>query len=169
MERLGGSQLRVACYPSDTLNVAGIESHLDLWEQQDGFVPDVVITDYADIFAKEPDSPKEFRHSVNKTWKAHRSLAQKRHCCVITATQADADSYDTDLIRRKNFSEDKRKYGHVTGMLTLNQRPDERRAGLMRVGVLLARDEDYDAERTVCVLQCLQIGRPNLGSYPYST
>lgn len=162
--RTRGRDFKLVTVPSDTLTVKGIERYLDGWEMNEGFIPDVIVIDYADILAPENRSV-EARQQENERWKALRSLSQKRKCLVITATQADADSYDSFLLKMKNFSEDKRKYGHVTGMIGLNQTEDEKRNGLMRLSWIVLREGMFDITRTVTVLQSLAIGRPHLASY----
>jgi len=167
MKRLKGRQFKLVTTPNSTLTVQDIEAHLDAWEHFDGWVPDVIVIDYADIMAPEPeDRRKDTRDQQNGTWKALRRLSQKRHVLVITATQADAESYDTARLKLKNFSECRQKYDHVTGMLGLNQTDEEKRRGIMRVGWMLLRHGEFDPSRMTVLLQCLQQGRPLIGSFP---
>lgn len=154
---------RLATYPNSTLTVAEMGRVLTRWYEEDGFVPDVIVDDYSDIFAPE-DNRAEFRHQQNGTWKAKRRLSQVWNACYITATQADAASYEQKSLGLKNFSEDKRKYAHVTAMYALNQTKDEKKRGIMRIGELLVR-EDAGAGYQVTVLQCLEMGRPHLASF----
>jgi hypothetical protein len=155
---------KLSTHPNSSVNVRDIEAILDMWELVEGFIPDLILIDYADILAPE-NTKVEIRHQINDTWKAGRALSQKRHCAVIWATQADAASYEQKSIRESNFSEDKRKYSHVTKIITLNQTSDEKRDGVMRVGQMFVREEDFDVSKHATVLQCLSIGRPYLGSY----
>ena len=165
MKRLKGRDFKLACYPSRSINVQDIKTQLDIWEHFEGFTPDVVVIDYADILAPESTSKGEFRHEQNETWIAMRALSQERRCLVITATQADAASYEAINLRPKNFSEDKRKYGHVTGMLGLNQTDEDKRRGIMRINWLVLREGEYKVTHMVKILQCLQIGKPMIASY----
>lgn len=162
-KRSRGKSLKLSVHENNTLSVHGIRMLLDTWEQTEGFVPDVIVIDYADILA--PENKKEFRHQENEKWQAMRALSQNRHCCVITATQSDAASYDKENIGLSNFSEDKRKYSHVTAMYSLNQTDDERIQGIMRIGELLIREGEFDRRKKVRVLQCLQAGRPYIDSF----
>ena len=159
-------RFKLSTYPNDTLTVAEIKSLLHIWERQESFVADVIIIDYADILAPDPDSTRmEFRHQTNQIWKRLRGLSEERHCLVITATQAPARSYEKETLTMSDFSEDKRKLGHVTLFCGLNQTPDEKKIGLMRLNEIVVRESDFDSMRTVKVLQRLQMGRPVLGSY----
>lgn len=164
MERVGDKQFKFSTFFNDSINVRGIESQLDQWEQMEGFIPDVVFIDYADILASM-DSRLDERGKQNATWQSLRALSQKRFCALFTATQANAASYDKESLEENNFSEDKRKYSHATGFLTLNQTPEEKRAGIMRIGKMFYRESKYDIKKFCTVLQCLDIGKPYLNSY----
>ena len=161
---LKGRHFKMVTYPSDTLTCSMIRTHLDNWTHYEGYTPDVIIVDYADIMVSE-DTKIEHRNQQNKIWKGLRSLSTQYNCLVITATQANADAYGKDTLSMKNFSEDKRKYAHVTSMYTLNQSPKEKAAGIMRVCQLIIRDEDFDANAQVRVMQCFSIGRAHIGSF----
>lgn len=160
-----GRDFKVMAVPSQSMSVSRAKMQLDIWEDTEGFVPDVVIFDYADIMLPERQGQDDFRHGQNSIWMAMRGLSQERHCLVATATQANAESYDCRLQTMRNFSEDKRKYGHVTATFSLNQSPEEKEAGIMRLGQLVVRESDFSLLHTVTVLQCLQIGAPILGSF----
>lgn len=161
---LAGKSFRLECYSRGAINVKGMRAVLSTWEANDGFVPDVVVIDYADNLGPE-DGCKEFRHQQNESWGAMRALSQDFNCLVITATQADAASYNVETLNESNFSEDKRKYSHVTAIATLNQKPEEKRRGLLRVGQMFLREDDFDSAATVTLLQDLSSGQPVLASF----
>lgn len=156
--KLGPQPLRMACYPNDTATVGMISGVLDEWERQ-GWEADIVVIDYADILAP-PHGFKESRDQINATWKHLRRLSQQRHICVVTATQSDAASYDTDLLSRKNFSEDKRKYAHVTAMIGINQKEKEKERQLFRLNYLVLRESEFFESRCVYVAGCLGVVNP---------
>uniref|UniRef100_A0A6M3IN11 Helicase n=1 Tax=viral metagenome TaxID=1070528 RepID=A0A6M3IN11_9ZZZZ len=162
--RIRGRDFRLSVHPSDQLSVGGLKTILDNLETFEGFIPDVIVIDYADNLAPE-DRKEEYRHQQNRTWKLLRSLSQERRCLVVTATQADAGSYDQTTLSKKNFSEDKRKYAHVTAMVGLNQTYDEKKARLMRLNMIVQREGEFYEEETVTVAQDLWRGRPLLFSF----
>ena len=157
-------RFRLATYPSDTLTSDEILSCLDEWERQDDFVPDVIEVDYADLMTS---SVSEFRHRQNAIWQGLRGVSQRRHALVVTSTQADADSYKAKTLKLSNFSEDKRKFAHVTAMWGLNQDPSgrEKDLGILRVNELVVREGAFSVTNEVTVLQDLRSGRPFLESY----
>lgn len=161
-----GRQFRLATYPNRTINVKGITAQLDIWERFDGYVPSIVIIDYADILAPE-NTKNEFRHQQNDTWQALRTLSQERNLLVITATQANAGSYSATTLGKENFSEDKRKYAHVTCFLTINRDAEDIKNSTVRIGQLFVREGECYEAGTVLVTQCLKIGRPIVDVFPY--
>lgn len=162
MKRLGipreEARILVSVHPTCSVNVRGIDGILERWEHERGFVPDVVVIDYADILAPE-DLRKEPRHQVNETWAALRRLSQERHCLVVAPTQASAASYDVRTQKMGHFSNDKRKLAHVTGMLGLNQTSPERQDQVMRLNWIVLRESDYHSESCLWVAQCLPLGQ----------
>jgi hypothetical protein len=159
-------RLRISTYPNETLTLVEITSLLDSWERAEGFVPDIIVIDYADILAPDPDCARlDYRNQQNKVWQRLRRLSQQRHCLVVTATQAAATSYEHDSLRLSDFSETKTKYAHVTAMYGLNQTDEEKRVGLMRLNEIVVREGDFDRSKEIKVLQKLQMGRPFLGSF----
>ena len=164
--RKHNSHFKLSTYPNDTLSVQEIKNLLDIWEKQEGFVPDIIIIDYADIMAPDSDCSRlDRREQHNKLWQRLRKLSQEKHCLVVTATQAAATSYGKTNLTLNDFSEDKRKIAHVTAMYGLNQTPEEKKLGIMRLSKLAIREEEFDTVQQVKVLQCLQKGRPFIGSY----
>lgn len=162
--RIKGRDFRLHVSPSNQISVSGIKGVLDNWEMFDGFIPDVIVIDYADNLAPE-NAREEPRHQVNRTWKMLRGLSQERHCLVVTATQAAGRSYKKTSIEMEDYSEDKRKYAHVTGMFSLNQTPEEKRMGIMRIGPIVVREDEFFIEDEVKVAQSLRTGRPLLFSF----
>jgi hypothetical protein len=156
----GGPYVQVSCHPNSSVNVSDLTNILDKWEMEKGFVPDVIIIDYPDILAPEfGTSNYTTRDQTNATWKALRRLSQERHCLVIAPTQADAASYNVHTLGMENFSEDKRKAAHVTGMLGLNQTKEEKAQNIMRLNWIVLRESDFSTDRFLRVGQCLPLGR----------
>ena len=160
-------RFKLITYPAGFLTVTEIRKNLDNWERQDGFVPDVIIIDYADLLSASDDNVPEFRHRQDHIWKALRALSQERHVLVLTATQADAESYKQGRLSISNFSEDKRKLSHVTAQYGLNQDPQsrEKKLGIMRINEIVVREGEFSNDKQVSILQDLAIGRPFLESF----
>lgn len=156
------SLLKLYCCPNSTITVAGIRSVLDQWARQ-GWVPDVVIVDYADILAP-PMGIIESRDQINASWKQLRALSQSLHCLVVTATQSNAASYNAQVVDRRHFSEDKRKLAHVNGMIGLSTTPGEKERGVVRLSWVELREGAF-SDRVCChVAGCLALANPAIKS-----
>lgn len=155
--------IRLATFPNDTVSVSMIDKELQKLIERHKFIPDVVIIDYADLLIAEKQ--KDFRHQQNEIWKGLSRIRQEYKCCLITATQSNAQGHVVKNLDLTNYSEDKRKFAHVTAMYALNQTYNERRKGIIRIGELIVREDEYDSERQCCILQCLQRGKPYICSY----
>ena len=158
-------RLRLSTFSNGQMTVEKMNKLLDKWERLDGFVPDVVVIDYADLLV--PPGGNEIRHNVDAAWRGLRGMSQKRHCLVLTATQADAKSNQQMSLNLSNFSEDKRKFSHVTAMYAMNQDPAgvEKRLGIMRYAELLVRDGDPYEHGEVYVMENRSVGKAFEGSF----
>jgi len=158
------NQIKLSTHANGDLSINKMNSILDLWKLQ-GFEPELILADYADLIVA--NSMDEFRHKIDSVWRGLRGMSQKRNALLVSPTQADADSYTKELLKLNNFSEDKRKLSHVTAMYGLNQSPDgrEKKLGVLRINKIVVREDSFHQTDQVHVLQKLQIGRPNLGSY----
>jgi len=164
-------RFKLITYPAGTLTVTEMKKVLDGWEKGDGFVPDVIVVDYADLLSADDGNTSEFRHKQDYIWKSLRALSQERHVLVLTATQADAESYKKGRLSLSNFSEDKRKLAHVTAQYGLNQDPQgrEKKLGMLRINEIVVREGEFSNDHEVCVLQDLATGRPYLESFHMET
>lgn len=154
--------LRLSTHPNFSINIYGIQAILESWERG-GFVPDVVVIDYADILAP-PSGVIDSREAINTTWKMMRGLSQTFHCLLVTATQAKASAYDADTLGQEHFSEDKRKHAHVTGMVGMNQTNTEKEKGVIRLNWIELREEEFIQSKCCHVGQCLSLASPMLCS-----
>jgi len=157
--------IKLSTHVNGTLTLSKIKSTLKKWKDKEAFIPDVILIDYADLL--EAETRMEERPKQNYIWKGLRALSQEFDCLVIAPTQADAASYKAYRLELDNFSEDKRKYAHVTAMYGLNQDPSgrEKELGIMRINKIVIREGDFHSSHEVHVLQRLQMGRPHLGSF----
>ena len=150
-----GVDLRVLAVPAYSLTVEALESKLDKLAQQEQYIPDVIIVDYADIMA--PSEKGDYRNQLDGIWKRLRGLAQSRKAVVFTASQSGRQSIDKNA-DSKDIAEDIRKLAHITSMVALNQTPEEKKNGILRLKQLALREGEQEFREAVCT-QCLSIGR----------
>lgn len=156
------NRLKLSTHPNSTVTVNTLESLIEGWSEREDWFVDVLVVDYPDIMAVDA---KDYRHGEHEKWKGLRRLSQKYKCLVIVVTQADSKSYGQQSLTLDNFSEDKRKYSEVTSFYSLNQTPGEKAAGIIRIGCLLSRNDDFDSKKQAKVLQHLSTGRTHIQSY----
>lgn len=150
--------LKMSVHVAGTLSVTNVEEIVEK-EVMNGWVPDVLVLDYADVLAA-PRPKMDLREATNETWLRLRGLSQRLHGLVVTATQADAASYGQSVMRRKNFSDDKRKLAHVTGLIGIISTPEEKEMGVSRWNWLVRRESGYAEHRCCFVASCLALCNP---------
>lgn len=150
-----GGDIRILAVPAYNLTVEQLDLELDKLEQNESFVPDEIIVDYADIM--KPSDRSDYRNQLDGIWKRLRGLAQKRKAVVFTASQSGRASIDKN-VDSKDIAEDIRKLAHITSMVSLNQTTEEKKNGVVRLKQLAVREGEQEFREAVCT-QCLSIGR----------
>jgi hypothetical protein len=162
---MGSHGIRFDVRANNTLTAEDMNNQLLRWKDREGFVPDVIVCDYADIMAQETGTRDE-RSSQNERWKWFRRMSQEWHALFVVATQTDALAYDKDSVNISNYSEDKRKYSHVTGMIALHTTAAERAARCMRASWLLGREMPSEwIGHEVVLCERLAVSRIHTGSF----
>jgi hypothetical protein len=160
----GSDNYRAKVYPRFSATVSDIERDLDLLERTEGFVPDVISIDYADIIKPEGAHANEAFVSLDDIWKSLAGMAARRHCLVVTASQ----STTAGLSKKQQGQEDVKgwrdKIGHVDLMFALNQTGAEKKNGVMRINVIAHRHEEFHEDQFCYVLQNLNTGQVELDS-----
>lgn len=152
--------LKMRCTGASVISAGEIERDARQFAAA-GWVPDVIVIDYADLLAPEAHSrSQDYRHQINESWKVLRRISLDLHCLVVTATQSAATAYGSAVIGPKDFSEDKRKNAHVTGMLGINQTAEEKALGLYRLNWVFLRDGAWTDKQVVWTAGNLAIANP---------
>lgn len=152
-------ELRQKTFPSGYADLNVLESYISNLEYYEGFIPDTIIIDYADIIKQ---NGRDYRHGLNEIWVRLRGWAQDRNCFVATASQTNKSAFSRDA-KSADVAEDMRKLATVTKMMSLNQVQEEKNDGILRIEPLLCRDGKVDG-RQIVVLENRDIGRPMLNS-----
>lgn len=155
-----GGSLKMMSFPTGTLTLSRLRSELKNLEVFSGFVPRVIVLDYADIMDHGRGDSE--RDRLNATWKGLRGLAMERKSIVVTATQTNRETVDgVKDAGERNLAEDIRKLAHVTKLISINQTEQERERGIYRLGCKTMREGSVVYDQVVCT-SCLDIGRPYL-------
>lgn len=163
---MGNRRFRCDVRANMTLSVGGIDNILKQWAEKKGFIPDVIVIDYADILAAEDEvkhGSERDKHNIR--WMRLRRLSQEWHALVLVATQTDAGGFGKENLNFSNFSEDMRKYAHATGILAEHQTEYEKKIGVCRMSWILGREGQPDRMTQAVVLHNHYIGRFHIDSF----
>lgn len=160
---LRGNSFKLIEFPSGSVTMNDINAHLHNLEHYEEFIPDVIITDYADKIRPE-NTNSQYRHQIGGIWEGHKAMAQKRNCLVVTASQSNTTRTGKD-IKQGDWAEGIMKFNLLDGGMAINMSPDEKKAGTMRALAVKRRHDDFDLNQEVMVLHQLRIGKPYLDSY----
>jgi len=162
-KRQYGNYFRVFAYPKFSANVSDLERDLNVLERTEGFIPSMILVDMVDNLMPE----RENMQGVSKedeAWMCLARLAGRRKALVVTPTQVTKEGLEATQVTQRHTARWVGKLGHVDAMLTLNQTSEEKRKGIMRVGVMAHRHEDFDEGDSVTILQQLTLGQVHLDS-----
>ena len=137
---------------------------LDLLEQTEDFVPGMIIVDYADILRSDHSSLSGHLKE-DDVWVNLSRLAAERYALTIVPTQATTDALDVEHVKQQHTARWRGKLGHVEAMLSLNQLESEKKRGIMRIGVMAHRHEDFHQSENCTILQQLYLGQVNLDAH----
>ena len=157
-----GNNLRLMVYPKYSANSSDIMRDLDVLEQIDGFVPDVIIVDMADAEKPERSGGNKLEQ-VEETWMSLARIGGERHAMIVTATQVVKGAMKKSRLEAED-SAFPVKLGQVDVMLGQNQSKLEKRAGIMRINVMMNRHAEFDEEIDCTILQKLSHGQVILDS-----
>lgn len=163
IRRFYGDNIRVKCYPRFSASVTDIARDLDILEQTEGFIPDVICVDYADILKPE-NKGGDPRHGLDEIWKRLASLAADRHAIMFSASQGNRGSIYKENMDQADLAEWIGKLGHVDLFASVNQSMDEKRRGVIRIGMLAHRHKEFHERDHCTLLQNLSLGQVHLDS-----
>jgi replicative DNA helicase len=129
--------LMIKEFPTSTLSIEQLSLYLDTLKQQRGFVPDILVVDYADLMKIDAAS---LRIDTGRLYRELRGLAVTRNMALATATQGNRDSEGAKLVTSSNVAEDWSKIGTADMILTYSQTAQEHALGLARIFVAKFRD-----------------------------
>lgn len=160
-----GGHFKLKSWPPYSAGLLEIQQTLNIWEANEGFIPDVIIVDYADILADTGvERQAEHRHKIDAKWQALKRLSHERKAMVVTASQVHKKVMDKKRMKAGDTAEDARKIGTVEILLGKNQTTFEKRRMIARIAVLAQREGDFDEMGECAILEQLQLSQPVLSS-----
>lgn len=152
----------------------GIHTLEKWWNQQQrevesesssvNWMPTTIVIDYLDL-GEDDQKHYDDRSRLNKVFMKANAFAKKYDVLFVTASQTNAEGLTVELVTEENFSGDKRKLDHITAAIGLNQTPNEKARGIMRLNVFMGRHAYFNKLKTVKVIQDLKLGKVCKTSY----
>lgn len=118
-------------YPSSTATIYTLRSHVEKLSLK-GFIPDVIIIDYADIMrsTRQYDS---LRHELKLIYEELRSYAAEIQLPIWTASQANRDSSQSDVVGLESMSEAYGKAMVADVVISISRKSTEKSTGWGRL------------------------------------
>ena len=158
-----GHLIRTLSYPKYSANFSDIKRDIEILMQRENFIPGMIVIDMVDILAAEKGGLAGIAKE-DESWMAASRLAGEFHSLLITPTQATREALTAKNVTQEHTSKWIGKLGHVEGMMAMNQTPDEKDQGIMRLSWMAHRHQNFREDSTVTVLQQLTTGQVNLDS-----
>ena len=118
-------------YPTGSATVMTVRNHIEKLQLK-GVKPDVVIIDYADIM-KSSKSYDSLRHELKLVYEELRNLAMELEVPIWTASQANRDSAQSDVVGLENMSEAYGKAMVADVVVSLSRKASEKSSGVGRL------------------------------------
>lgn len=125
-------------FPSGTLTLAQLNAYLDALEQEENFIPDLLIVDYAGIMQTDI---KNLRHSHSANVLGLRAICVKRNIAGATAWQSNREGAEAKMVKGTHIAEAWEAIGHCDNIVSFSSSDREFGLGLCRGYVPKGRGE----------------------------
>lgn len=152
-----GGRLFIMSKPRNATNMEMIEAEIDRLSDEDIYI-DVVAIDYGDLLIPNRRGIISTRDRHEAVWNDMTEVAQRKKCCVLTATQSQRKKPDVNSISLYNVGEDIRKANIsdvVIGLVASNR---DKKNGVVRMNILKHRHHGDDPTQYI-VHHCYAIGQ----------
>lgn len=131
-------ELFIKHYDSGTASLATIDAHLQTLTAE-GFKPDMVIIDYADLLKIERDSKFRSDQDLGNLYVDLRGLAGKFDIPIFTASQANRSSAEQDVIHGGQIASSFEKLMVADFVISLARKTADKLAGTGRWHIIKSR------------------------------
>ena len=126
-------RLIIKQYPTGSASIVTIRNHIEKLSMKN-IIPSLIVIDYADIMrsTRQYDS---MRHELKLIYEELRNLAMELNIPIWTASQANRDSADKEVVNLSNMSEAYGKAMVADVVISLSRKPLEKSTGAGRLFV----------------------------------
>lgn len=125
-------------FPTKTATVNTLRSCLQQLIAVQGFVPDVVLVDYADLL-RGSRGYGDKRFELEGNYEDLRSLAQEFNVVLITADQTNRSGLDMEIVTIGQIGESYAKATVCDVIITVSRRPEDKQANTGRIFLAKSR------------------------------
>ncbi len=131
-------KLKIKYFPTGSCTVQMLRAHVEKLALK-GFVPDVILVDYADIMrsSRQYELP---RLELKLIYEELRAFATERNVALWTASQSNKEGSSAEVVDMSNMSEAYAKAFIADFIVTLSRRAGEKASGLGRLYVAKNRN-----------------------------
>jgi hypothetical protein len=126
-------RLIIKQYPTGTASIVTLRNHIEKLSMK-GFAPSVIIIDYADIM-RSTRQYDTLRHELKLVYEELRNLAMDLNVPVWTASQANREASNSDVVGLENMSEAYGKAMVADIVISISRKPSEKASGQGRLFV----------------------------------
>ena len=152
-----GHNIRSVSYPKFSVSLRDIVRDMDTYTQDTGFIPQVLILDYADVTRLARH--QNMRDSYDEVYKDLAGISEQRGMTTINVSQSNRPGINKQSMSEEDVAEDIRKLAHVDIFATLNQLPKEKRDKSARIALIAHRHREFDKSVQALILQDIEIGQ----------
>ena len=155
---------RVIVHPKLTLTYDKMMRDLEILKSTEGWIPDIIVVDYADILKFESSASQDYKIE-DERWQMFAELAGVTNTLIITATQANKAGHTAGILNVEHQGSFYGKNRHVTHMIGIARKDGDKRSGIVRFNISEGRNIDYDPNAACVCLQDLKTGAGMIDSY----
>jgi len=131
--------LVVKYFPTKTASVITISAHIEKCILN-GFKPDLIIVDYADLLKPQGSMAKrELRHALGNIYEELRGLAGEYQIPIFSASQSNRSSETDDIVTGNQISESYEKLMISDVVISLSRKVEDKVAGTGRFFIIKNR------------------------------
>lgn len=131
--------LRIKRFPTRSATVDDLDAYIETLEITEGFIPDMIVLDYAGILKADPKNP---RIAMGRNLEDFRALCIRRNAAGVTAGQLSKAGAEAMSAGSTHVAEDWSMIGTADITLVLSSTDAEKALGLARIRATNARDAE---------------------------
>lgn len=131
-------RLRIKYYNTNTASVQTLRNHIERLSLK-GFIPDLIIIDYADIMRSSRQF-EDLRRELKMIYEELRGFASELNVPIWTASQSNKEGSRSEVVDMDNMSESYGKAMVADFIVGLSRKPEEKATGRGRIYVAKNRN-----------------------------